>query len=61
MWIRTYYIYIYIFIYLFIYLFRGVLLILRKKLVKYYIWSITLYGAENWGISESRSQIPGKF
>jgi hypothetical protein len=21
---------------------------LRKKLVKYYIWSITLYGAETW-------------
>jgi len=23
-------------------------LILRKKLQKCYIWSITLYGAENW-------------
>jgi len=21
---------------------------LRKKLVKYYIWSIVLYGSENW-------------
>jgi len=23
-------------------------LILRKKLIKYYIWSMALYGAETW-------------
>jgi hypothetical protein len=28
---------------------------LRKKLVKIYIWSIALYGAE------TRSEVPGKF
>jgi hypothetical protein len=28
---------------------------LRKKLVKCYIWSIALYGAE------TRSEVPGKF
>jgi hypothetical protein len=33
---------------------------LRKKLVKCYIWSIALYGAENMDTSESRSEIPGK-
>ena len=31
---------------------------LRKKLVKCYIWSIALYGAETW---DSRSETPGKF
>ena len=31
---------------------------LRKKLVKCYIWSIALYGAETSG---SRSETPGKF
>jgi hypothetical protein len=31
---------------------------LRKKLVKCYVWSIALYGAE---ISGSRSETPGKF
>jgi hypothetical protein len=31
------------------------LLELRKKLVKCYIWSIALYGAE------TRSEVPGKF
>ena len=34
---------------------------LRKKLVKCYIWSMDLYGAEIWEASGSRSEIPGKF
>jgi hypothetical protein len=34
---------------------------LRKKLVKCYIWSIALYCAETWTLSESRSDIHGKF
>jgi hypothetical protein len=34
---------------------------LRNKLVKCYIWSIALCGAEKWGTLESKSQIPGKF
>ena len=34
---------------------------LRKKLVKCYIWSMALYGAETWDASGSRSEIPGKF
>ena len=35
---------------------------LRKKLIKCYIWSIKLYGAEAWKrTSESRSEIPGTF
>ena len=34
---------------------------LRKKLVKCYIWSVALYGAESWDTSESRSEILGKF
>ena len=34
---------------------------LRKKLVKYYIWSMALYGAETWDVSVSRSETPGKF
>ena len=33
----------------------------KKKQVKCYIWSITLYGAEIWTPSESRSETPGKF
>ena len=34
----------------------------RKKLVKCYIWSIALYGAETWTLpSGSRSETPGKF
>ena len=33
---------------------------LRKKLVKCYIWSIALYGAETY-TSGSRSETPGKF
>jgi len=33
---------------------------LRKKLVKCYIWSIALYGAETWTI-RGRSGTPGKF
>jgi hypothetical protein len=32
---------------------------LRKKLVKCYIWSIALYGAETWTLR--RSEVPGKF
>jgi hypothetical protein len=35
-------------------------LILRKKLVKCYIWSKALYSAENWTRPESRSEIPRK-
>jgi hypothetical protein len=31
---------------------------LRKKLVKCYIWSMALYGAD---VSASRSETPGKF
>jgi hypothetical protein len=31
---------------------------LRKKLVKCYIWSIALYGAEIWTL---RSEVPGMF
>jgi len=34
---------------------------LRKKLIKCYIWSIALYGAETWTFWGSRSEIPGKF
>ena len=34
---------------------------LRKKLVKCYIWSIALYGAETLDASGSRSETPGKF
>jgi len=34
---------------------------LRKKLVKCYIWSMALCGAETWDASGSRSEIPGKF
>jgi len=34
---------------------------LRKKLIKCYIWSMALYGAETWDTSGSRSEIPGKF
>jgi len=34
---------------------------LRYKLVKCYIWSIALCGAENWDTLESRSKIPGNF
>ena len=34
---------------------------LRKKLVKCYIWSRVLYGAETYSTSESRSEIAGKF
>ena len=32
---------------------------LRKRLVKCYIWSIALYGAENWTLRDSRSETPG--
>ena len=34
---------------------------LRKKLVKCYIWSMTVYGAENLDTSGSRSETPGEF
>jgi hypothetical protein len=34
---------------------------LRKKLVKCYIWSIALYGAETWTLLGSRSETSGKF
>ena len=34
----------------------------RKKLVKCYIWSIALYGAETWTLpSGNGSETPGKF
>jgi hypothetical protein len=32
----------------------------RKKLVKCYIWSVALCGAETWMLSGSRSETPGK-
>ena len=42
-------------------LFTGTLnLELRKKLVKCYIWSIALYGAETWTL-RAVDQTPGKF
>jgi hypothetical protein len=34
---------------------------LRKKLVKCYIWSIALCGAETWDTSENGSEVSGKF
>jgi hypothetical protein len=34
---------------------------LRKKLVKCYIWSMALYGADTWDASGSRSETPGNF
>jgi len=34
---------------------------LGKKLIKCYIWSMLVYGAETWDNSENRSEIPGKF
>jgi hypothetical protein len=34
---------------------------LRKKLVKCYIWSIALYGAETWTLRGRRSETLGKF
>jgi hypothetical protein len=34
---------------------------LRKKLVKCYIWSMVLYGAETRDASDSRSEISAKF
>jgi hypothetical protein len=33
---------------------------LRKKLVKCYIWSIALYGAENWKLWAVYQKTPGK-
>jgi hypothetical protein len=37
---------------------RALDLELRKKLVKCYIWSIALYGAETWTLG---AETPGKF
>jgi hypothetical protein len=34
---------------------------LRKKLVKWDIWSIALCGAETWDTLESRAEVPGEF
>jgi hypothetical protein len=34
---------------------------LRKKLVKCYIWSIALYGAENWMLWVVEQKTSGKF
>jgi len=34
---------------------------LRKKLVKCYIWSTALCGAETWTVRVSRSETAGKF
>jgi hypothetical protein len=34
---------------------------LRKKLVKCYIWSVALCGAETWTLGESGSEVSGKF
>ena len=43
-------------------LFTGKLdLNLRKKLVKWYVWSMALYGAETWTLRENRTETPGKF
>ena len=35
---------------------------LRKKLVKCYIWSMVLYGAETWTLrAADQKYVPGKF
>jgi len=34
---------------------------LRKKLVKCYIWSVALYGAETWTLWAVHQKTPGKF
>ena len=34
---------------------------LRKKLVKCYVCSMALYGAETWTLRGNRSETPGKF
>jgi len=34
---------------------------LRKKLVKCYVWSRAVYGAETWTLRGNRSETPGKF
>jgi hypothetical protein len=34
---------------------------LRKKLVKCYVWSIALYGAETWTLRAVDQKTPGKF
>ena len=33
----------------------------RKKLMKCYVWSIALCGAETWDAPGNRSETPGKF
>jgi hypothetical protein len=33
---------------------------LRKKLVKCYVWSIALYGAETWTLRVVNQKTPGK-
>jgi len=35
--------------------------ILRKKLVKCYIWSISLYGGENWTLQKVDQKDPERF
>ena len=43
-------------------LFAGKLdLNLRKKLVKCYVWSMAVYGAETWTLRATGSETPGKF
>jgi len=43
-------------------LFTGTLeLDLREKLVKCYIWSMALYGAETWKLRAVDQNTPGKF
>ena len=34
---------------------------LREKLVKCYIWSTALYGAETWTLRAADQKTPGKF
>ena len=34
---------------------------LRKKLVKYYIWSMAFYGAETWTLRAADQKYLGKF
>jgi len=37
---------------------QQIVLNLKKKLMKYYVWSTTFCGAEVWTLQESRSEIP---
>jgi hypothetical protein len=34
---------------------------MRKKLVKFYTWSIAVYGAETWMLRALDQKTPGKF